>query len=56
MIGSINGFESNLSYYNTNTTTNLKENSVKEQLTRDNSNIKEQITQTKLQIKLMKRN
>ncbi|ASM34522.1 Uncharacterised protein [Campylobacter sputorum subsp. bubulus] len=45
MIGSINGFESNLSYYNTNTTTNLKENSVKEQLTRDNSNIKEQTTQ-----------
>ncbi|WP_089187820.1 hypothetical protein [Campylobacter sputorum] len=43
MISSINGFESNLSYYNTNI--NLKENSVKEQLMRDNSNIKEQTTQ-----------
>ncbi|ASM39526.1 hypothetical protein CSPB12327_08590 [Campylobacter sp. RM12327] len=41
MISSINGFESNLSYYNTNI--NLKENHAKQQLEQDSSNIKEQI-------------
>lgn len=45
MISSINGFESNLSYYNTNI--NLKENHAKEQLEQDSSNIKKQtINQT----------
>ncbi|WP_089187787.1 hypothetical protein [Campylobacter sputorum] len=45
MIGSINGFESNLSYYNTNI--NLKENHAKQQLEQDSSNIKKQtINQT----------